>query len=150
MGLPGVKRDTCPFYLVHFLKAIAGRSQCLCVDLFRPWGIILLARRGQSKMMKESQALIHFYWGVIGFIEQFPLARVVPWSCRVLSAEHHSLPGVSVVSLFFYCREHTAGSVVRSPGENTSFRQLHCSVTHTWLCACLCSVHCASLYQLKC
>lgn len=29
-------------------------------------------------MMKESEALVHFYWGVIGFIEQFLLPRVVP------------------------------------------------------------------------
>lgn len=29
-------------------------------------------------MMKESEAVIHFCWGVISFIEQFPLVRVVP------------------------------------------------------------------------
>ena len=36
--------------------------------------------------MKVCEAIIHFYWGVISLIEQFPLVRVVPQSCRVFSA----------------------------------------------------------------
>lgn len=39
-----------------------------------------------NRRPKSLEALIHVYWGVVGFTEWFPLLRIVPSSCRVCSA----------------------------------------------------------------
>lgn len=39
-----------------------------------------------NRWSRNLEALIHVYWGVVGFTEWFLLLRIVPTSCRVCSA----------------------------------------------------------------